>query len=121
MAVLPLAIGRFAGMRGKPLLGRAVHDPVLRNLKFLRVWFFVHGCGRSFGGVVRAAGRAADCKPVHLSFVGVHQDTATVAAGVVHRVRASDQSRRRFKDASHARSHDNFKRSFLTHSHVATL
>ena len=51
------------------------------------------------GGVIGAAGRAADCKPVHLSFVGMHQDTAAVAAGVVHRVRASDQSRRRCKNA----------------------
>ena len=38
---------------------------------------------------------------------------ATVSAGVVHRVRASDQSRRRFKDSSHTWSHDNFKSFFL--------
>ena len=57
---------------------------------------------------------------MHLSLVGMHQDTATVAAGVVHRVRASGQNRRRFKDGSQARSYDNFKRSFLTHSHLAT-
>ena len=50
MAVLPLPISRFAGMRGKPLLGRAVHDPALGNLKFLRVWFFLHGAG-SFGSL----------------------------------------------------------------------
>ena len=57
---------------------------------------------------------------MHLSLVRMHQDTATVAARVVHRVRASGESRRRCKDGSYARGHDNFKRSFRFHSHLAT-
>lgn len=43
MTILPLAIGRFAGMRDKPFLGRAVPDTGPGNFKFFRDGFFVHG------------------------------------------------------------------------------
>jgi hypothetical protein len=46
MAVLPMAVCWFAGMREEPFLGRAVDDPSLRDAKFLGVWFFGHGCLR---------------------------------------------------------------------------
>ena len=73
--------------------------------------------GLSIGRVVRSTFFAANENPMHLALIGMQQDRFTMAAGVIDRMIARYERRRRFENVTDSRCRNNFE---ATRRHICS-